>query len=162
MLVLPYCIENGKTSAYPNWVHEVLTSLKGLRQYSRDLFRGFPSALDNSLIVISNSGEPDAWKTRSRISRELVSLKGNLFDMTVKLSLYTYKGKPFPHPFKILKGTQAWDILGLRFWILYFFVVTYCAAKALFSCPAIISQRLESRIISNEPRENTEEDSKII
>jgi hypothetical protein len=24
-----------------------------------------------------------------------------------------------------IKGTQAWDILGLRFWILYFFVVTY-------------------------------------
>jgi hypothetical protein len=24
-----------------------------------------------------------------------------------------------------LKGTQAWDILGLRFWIIYFFVVTY-------------------------------------
>jgi hypothetical protein len=36
-----------------------------------------------------------------------------------------------------------------------------CAAKALFSCPAIISQRLESRIISNEPLENTEEESKI-
>jgi hypothetical protein len=37
-----------------------------------------------------------------------------------------------------------------------------CAAKALFSCPAIISQRLEPRIISNEPLENTEEESKII
>jgi hypothetical protein len=37
-----------------------------------------------------------------------------------------------------------------------------CAAKALFSCPAIISQRLESRILSNEPLENTEEESKII
>ncbi len=37
-----------------------------------------------------------------------------------------------------------------------------CAAKALFSCPAIISQRLESRIISNEPLENTVEESKII
>ncbi|MFN9980664.1 MAG: hypothetical protein ACK53Y_12140, partial [bacterium] len=36
-----------------------------------------------------------------------------------------------------------------------------CAAKALFSCPAIISQRLESRILSNEPLENTEEESKI-
>ena len=38
----------------------------------------------------------------------------------------------------------------------------YCAAKALFSCPAIISQRLEPRITSNEPLENTEEESKII
>ena len=38
----------------------------------------------------------------------------------------------------------------------------YCASKALFSCPAIISKRLESRIISNEPLENTEEESKII
>ncbi len=37
-----------------------------------------------------------------------------------------------------------------------------CAAKALFSCPAIISQRLEPRIISNEPLENTEEESEII
>jgi len=37
-----------------------------------------------------------------------------------------------------------------------------CAANALFSCPAIISQRPESRIISNEPLENTEEESKII
>jgi hypothetical protein len=37
-----------------------------------------------------------------------------------------------------------------------------CAAKALFSCPAIISQRLESGIISKEPQENTEEESKII
>ena len=40
--------------------------------------------------------------------------------------------------------------------------VHYCAAKALFSCPAIISQRLEPRITSNEPLENTEEESKII
>ncbi len=38
----------------------------------------------------------------------------------------------------------------------------YCAAKAFYSCPAIISQRLESRIISKEPQENTEEESKII
>jgi hypothetical protein len=37
-----------------------------------------------------------------------------------------------------------------------------CAAKAFYSCPAIISQRLESRIISKEPQENTEEESKII
>ena len=37
-----------------------------------------------------------------------------------------------------------------------------CAAKALFSCPAIISQRLEPRITSNGPLENTEEESKII
>ena len=41
-----------------------------------------------------------------------------------------------------------------------FFV--WCAAKALFSCPAIISQRLEPRITSNGPLENTEEESKII
>jgi hypothetical protein len=41
-------------------------------------------------------------------------------------------------------------------------VLSHCAAKALFSCPEIISQRLESRIISNEPLENTEEESKII
>ena len=40
--------------------------------------------------------------------------------------------------------------------------VYVCAAKALFSCPAIISQRLKPRIISNEPLENTEEESKII
>jgi hypothetical protein len=40
--------------------------------------------------------------------------------------------------------------------------VTDCAAKAFYSCPAIISQRLESRIISKEPQENTEEESKII
>jgi hypothetical protein len=40
--------------------------------------------------------------------------------------------------------------------------VMYCAAKALFSCPAIISQRPESRIISKEPLENTEEELKII
>ena len=41
-------------------------------------------------------------------------------------------------------------------------IICSCAAKALFSCPAIISQRLESRIISKEPQENTEEESKII
>jgi hypothetical protein len=44
----------------------------------------------------------------------------------------------------------------------YSTIVYMCAAKALFSCPAIISQRLEPRIISNEPLENTEEESKII
>jgi len=43
-----------------------------------------------------------------------------------------------------------------------FFIDCKCAAKALFSCPAILSQRLESRIISKEPQENTEEESKII
>ncbi len=37
-----------------------------------------------------------------------------------------------------------------------------CAAKALFSCPAIISQLLEPRITSHGPLENTEEVSKII
>jgi hypothetical protein len=42
------------------------------------------------------------------------------------------------------------------------YVVGCCAAKAFYSCPAIISQRLESRIISREPLENTEEESKII
>ncbi len=41
-------------------------------------------------------------------------------------------------------------------------VVLICAAKAFYSCPAIISQRLESRIISKEPQENTEEESEII
>ncbi len=40
--------------------------------------------------------------------------------------------------------------------------VDCCAAKALFSCPAIVSQRLESRRVSKEPQENTEEESKII
>ena len=43
-----------------------------------------------------------------------------------------------------------------------FALFRFCAAKALFSCPAIISQRLEPRITSNEPLENTEEESKII
>ena len=42
------------------------------------------------------------------------------------------------------------------------FMCHICAAKAFYSCPAIISQRLESRIISKEPQENTEEESKII
>jgi hypothetical protein len=37
-----------------------------------------------------------------------------------------------------------------------------CAAKAFYSCPAIISQRLESQKIPKEPQENTEEESKII
>jgi hypothetical protein len=37
-----------------------------------------------------------------------------------------------------------------------------CAAKAFYSCPAIISQRPESQKISKEPQENTEEESKII
>ena len=37
-----------------------------------------------------------------------------------------------------------------------------CAAKAFYSCPAIISQRLESQKISKEPQENTEEESRII
>ena len=45
--------------------------------------------------------------------------------------------------------------------VIYF--KTACAAKAFYSCPAIISQRLESRIISKEPQENTEEEeSKVI
>ncbi len=37
-----------------------------------------------------------------------------------------------------------------------------CAAKAFYSCPAIISQRPELQKISKEPQENTEEESKII
>ena len=37
-----------------------------------------------------------------------------------------------------------------------------CAAKAFYSCPAIISQRLESQKIPKEPQLNTEEESKII
>jgi hypothetical protein len=37
-----------------------------------------------------------------------------------------------------------------------------CAAKAFYSCPAIISQRPESQKISKEPQENPEEESKII
>ncbi len=45
---------------------------------------------------------------------------------------------------------------------IYSALFTWCAAKAFYSCPAIISQRLESRIISKEPQENTEEESKIL
>ncbi len=41
-------------------------------------------------------------------------------------------------------------------------VIHLCAAKAFYSCPAIISQRLESQKIPKEPQENTEEESKII
>jgi hypothetical protein len=37
-----------------------------------------------------------------------------------------------------------------------------CAAKAFYSCPAIISRRPESQNTSKEPRENPEEESKII
>ncbi len=40
--------------------------------------------------------------------------------------------------------------------------ITVCAAKAFYSCPAIISQRPESQKISKEPQENTEEESKLI
>ncbi len=42
------------------------------------------------------------------------------------------------------------------------FIFCLCAAKAFYSCPAIISQRPESQKISKEPQENTEEESKII
>jgi hypothetical protein len=40
--------------------------------------------------------------------------------------------------------------------------IRFCAAKAFYSCPAIISQHPESQEISKEPQENTEEESKII
>ncbi len=61
----------------------------------------------------------------------------------------------FSHPIDIHFATRFANVFR-------FFSETGCAAKALFSCPAIISHRLESRIISNEPLENTEEESKII
>ncbi len=44
----------------------------------------------------------------------------------------------------------------------WFVDLTVCAAKAFYSCPAIISQRLESQKIPKEPQEYTEEESKII
>jgi hypothetical protein len=37
-----------------------------------------------------------------------------------------------------------------------------CAAKAFYSCPAIISRRPESQKIPKEPQLNPEEESKII
>ncbi|MFN9982964.1 MAG: hypothetical protein ACK53Y_23750 [bacterium] len=37
-----------------------------------------------------------------------------------------------------------------------------CAAKAFYSCPAIISRRPESQKTPKEPQLNTEEESKII
>jgi hypothetical protein len=37
-----------------------------------------------------------------------------------------------------------------------------CAAKAFYSCPAIISRRPESQDTSKEPQLNPEEESKII
>jgi hypothetical protein len=39
---------------------------------------------------------------------------------------------------------------------------TRCAAKAFYSCPAIISRRPESQKIPKEPQLNPEEESKII
>ena len=60
----------------------------------------------------------------------------------------------------LLRQGTNWNTANFVQWPLLKDVT--CAAKALFSCPAIISQRLESRIISNEPLENTEEESKII
>ncbi len=41
-------------------------------------------------------------------------------------------------------------------------LVQYCAAKAFYSCPAIISRRPESQDTSKEPRSNPEEESRII
>jgi hypothetical protein len=42
-------------------------------------------------------------------------------------------------------------------------VIHYCcAAKAFYSCPAIISHRLESQKTPKEPQLNPEEESKII
>jgi hypothetical protein len=38
----------------------------------------------------------------------------------------------------------------------------YCAAKAFYSCPAIISRRPESQETSKEPQLNPEEESRII
>jgi hypothetical protein len=37
-----------------------------------------------------------------------------------------------------------------------------CAAKAFYSCPAIISHRPESQKTPKEPQENPEEESRII
>jgi hypothetical protein len=41
-------------------------------------------------------------------------------------------------------------------------LLSYCAAKAFYSCPAIISRRPESQKTPKEPQLNTEEESKII
>jgi hypothetical protein len=43
-----------------------------------------------------------------------------------------------------------------------FFLVYFCAAKAFYSCPAIISHRPESQKTPKEPQENPEEESRII
>jgi hypothetical protein len=61
---------------------------------------------------------------------------------------------------RVPPGYQTGSNSVLRAAILFNY--RHCAAKAFYSCPAIISQRLESRIISKEPQENTEEESKII
>jgi hypothetical protein len=41
-------------------------------------------------------------------------------------------------------------------------ILQNCAAKAFYSCPAIISRRLESQKTPKEPQLNPEEESKII
>jgi hypothetical protein len=54
-------------------------------------------------------------------------------------------------------------LIGSYFWLVRFnWIIPHCAAKAFYSCPASFSQRPELRIISKEPQENTEEESKII
>jgi len=81
------------------------------------------------------------------------------------------RGKDAEHMFSIFSNFLSHlEILQLTFAVQCSYTVQYvrvctvrkCAAKAFYSCPAIISQRLESRIISKEPQENTEEESRII
>jgi hypothetical protein len=54
---------------------------------------------------------------------------------------------------KMLYGAQ-FDRISIFVW--------YCAAKAFYSCPAIISRRPESQKTPKEPQLNPEEESKII
>ncbi len=55
----------------------------------------------------------------------------------------------------LFNGTQTWHVC-------YRYTKMSCAAKAFYSCPAIISRRPESRETPKEPQLNPEEESRII
>ncbi len=62
-------------------------------------------------------------------------------------------GKWFLNPYITFSAVKKWKAK-------VFEIISYCAAKAFYSCPAIISHRPGSQNTSKEPQLNSEKDSR--
>ncbi len=116
-----------------NTMYIFLLSLKGLSVYALLVFKVFQSFslpytiinfLFASLKLLVIFGNAFLWLADVLYSRPLIGCRENAQELTCHRRLLVFC-KHFQCQNDLFKGTQDWEFFWLRFWNLYFFVVSY-------------------------------------